>query len=194
MIMPLDLKKPLQTRKGNEVKIFMENSGNKYYPIMGAIFEEGEWFPRGWDKNGRLYEDSLHDQDLINVPEKPKAELPQLKKISGPPTKPGWYWTQWHPGGDPKILEFIHSVAIGRVGTVCTINPDWDIDWHAGPIPTPELKKPKKHRVWVNFYHSPIIRNHFESWSYLTKEEARRNAAQGIISSLEVEFEEGEGL
>lgn len=71
----IDLKKPLQTRDGREVKIFMENGGSKNWPILGAHKEDNIWSQTCWNPNGLYYYEQETANDLINVPEKPKEEI-----------------------------------------------------------------------------------------------------------------------
>lgn len=82
----LDLKKPLQTRDGREVKIFIMDDAPNGMGIVGIISgkintcAEGSWFMSYWTKEGiptnesfLPFSDSSKDYaSLINVPEKPK--------------------------------------------------------------------------------------------------------------------------
>lgn len=60
--------------------------------------------------------------------------------------------------------------------------------WHTTFVSSNIVNKPKRHKVWLNVYPhvGAVAHNSFES--------AKRERGDGVVATICVEFEEGEGL
>lgn len=74
MTKPFDPTKPVQTRDGREVKLFLDYPGGRVgYPYLG-VYKRGDegWFLQDWAENGSVFcgDDLPYGIDLVNVPER----------------------------------------------------------------------------------------------------------------------------
>jgi hypothetical protein len=68
----IDLTKPVQTRDGDEARIYAQDGGGEW-PVHGAVKGECGWESATWTAAGRYYEDGAHqeyERDLVNIPER----------------------------------------------------------------------------------------------------------------------------
>jgi len=67
--MTLDLSKPVKTRDGQEVRIYVTDSDTILgYPIVGDVKTNGSiWRLTRWTVGGRIGSESVHPGDLVNV-------------------------------------------------------------------------------------------------------------------------------
>lgn len=59
-----------KTRGGAPVKVFMEDTGDPDFPILGAIFSEETWDAETWTANGKCSRNHNHPDDLVAYQEK----------------------------------------------------------------------------------------------------------------------------
>lgn len=79
----LDLTKPVQTRDGRAVRIYVTD-GEGDQPVVGAVTSEECSNPRAWNADGTYFADrSLSSWDLLNVPEKHKRTVWVWKHANG---------------------------------------------------------------------------------------------------------------
>lgn len=66
----VDLTNAYVTKNGRKVKLYYihEELGN--YPVVGAVYSEGEWFLEKWSKKGINENAPSDEMDLIPVKEK----------------------------------------------------------------------------------------------------------------------------
>ena len=63
----IDFGKPVQTRNGHAVKIFMTN-GDGEYPVLGAYeFHPGRWQATQWHSDGIWLHGTKNELDLVQV-------------------------------------------------------------------------------------------------------------------------------
>lgn len=71
----LDFTKPVQTRDGNHVKVFLDDRGSKY-PVVGAYLFDNQWWAANWTQSGEWIDRRHHGirtdanahLDLIQAP------------------------------------------------------------------------------------------------------------------------------
>jgi len=74
--------KQYKTREGREARIYATDGGGAY-PVHGAVFKGGEWWPVRHTEIGRFNEAEKHGYDLIEVKPRMKIERWALVERDG---------------------------------------------------------------------------------------------------------------
>lgn len=92
---PIDLSKPVQTRRGEPVEILIKDSGDPFKPVVGVVLTHfGPKRLLAWDTHGRRQplpppgypRARLTALDLVNVP---PPEVVRYSRLSGDPENGG---------------------------------------------------------------------------------------------------------
>lgn len=69
----IDKNKQYTTRSGLAVRIYATDGGGQY-PVHGAIYKDGHWFPSSWTSEGKHVIAQASSYDLIEVKPRIKAK------------------------------------------------------------------------------------------------------------------------
>lgn len=111
----IDLTKPVQTRDGQEVRLYNADKldGGSPYVLHGAILDSLGWQGRSWTKDGSFCVGEKTCRDLVNIPVK----------------RSGWINIYRDAGGD-----YAHRVYISKgdaesgadINVIATIPIEWE--------------------------------------------------------------------
>jgi hypothetical protein len=73
----IDLSKTYQTRNGRQVALFVV-SADPDYPVVGQIFENGQWRNEQWTLKGRFLSSGCGNNDLIDVKDEEEFTINNL--------------------------------------------------------------------------------------------------------------------